>query len=205
MSNLPNFLSCTRLALVPILLSLAWTGHGKGFLFCFIASLLTDIADGLLARRLHLTTELGAKLDSWGDFLTYLSLPISGWWLRPEVVREEQFWLAVGIACYIAAIIVGFLKFSRLTNYHTWGAKTAAVLVGAAVLLFFADGPGWVFRIVMPIVVLTNLEEIAITLTLPQPAANVPSLWHAVKIRQQQHLSPRSGGSEPINSINQIN
>jgi len=186
-------LSCTRLALVPILLSLAWTGHGKGFLFCFIASLLTDIADGLLARRLHLTTELGAKLDSWGDFLTYLSLPISGWWLRPEVVREEQCWLAAGIACYIAAIIVGFLKFSRLTNYHTWGAKTAAVLVGAAVLLFFAEGPGWVFRIVMPIVVLTNLEEITITLTLPQPAANVPSLWHAWKIRRSGFRSNSRG------------
>jgi len=46
---------------------------------------------------------------------------------------------------------VGFLKFSRLTNYHTGEQKTAAVLVGAAVLLFFADGPGWVFRMSCPL------------------------------------------------------
>jgi hypothetical protein len=36
---------------------------------------------------------------------------------------------------------------------------------------------------VMPFVALTNLEEIAITITLPQAVANVPSLWHALKIR----------------------
>src|SRR6266478_4433410 len=185
MSNLPNLLSCTRLALVPVLLTLAWTGHAKAFLYCFIVSLLTDLADGLLARRLNLATELGAKLDSWADFMTYLALPFCGWWLRPGVVSEERVWLAAGIGCYLVATIVGFLRFRRLTSYHTWGAKTAAVLVGAAVFVFFADGPGWVFRMVMPIVVLTNLEEIAITFALPQPAANVPSLWHALKIRQR--------------------
>jgi hypothetical protein len=51
------------------------------------------------------------------------------------------------------------------------------------VLVFFANGPGWVFRLVMPIVVLANLEEIAITLTLPKLRENVPSIWHAVQTR----------------------
>src|SRR5258708_30522741 len=103
MSNLPNFLSCTRLALIPILLSLAWTGHGKAFLYCFIISLLTDLTDGLLARRLHLTTELGAKLDSWADFMTYLALPFCGWWLRPEVIKDERVWLTFGVVCSVVA------------------------------------------------------------------------------------------------------
>ena len=180
MANLPNLLSGVRFLLVPILLALAWSGRGNGVLLCFVLSLLTDLADGLLARRLNLATELGAKLDSWADFLTYLSLPICGWWLRPEVVREEAIWLSTGIFSYLAAIAAGFLKFKRLTSYHTWGAKISAVLVGAAVLVFFANGPGWVFRVVMPFVGLANLEEIAITLTLRQLRANVPSLWHAL-------------------------
>src|SRR5437667_12543669 len=149
MANLPNLLSCVRFVLVPILLMLAWGGRGKAVLLCFVISLLTDLADGLLARRLNLATEVGAKLDSWADFLTYLSLPICGWWLRPEVVREEQLWLTGGIGCYFAATIAGFLKFRRLTSYHTWAAKVSAVLVGAAVLVFFAHGPGWLFRVVM--------------------------------------------------------
>src|SRR5438270_1124349 len=108
MANLPNLLSGVRFLLVPILLTLAWSGRGKGVLLCFVLSLLTDLADGLLARRLNLASELGAKLDSWADFLTYLSLPICGWWLRPEVVREEAIWLSTGIFSYLAAIAAGF-------------------------------------------------------------------------------------------------
>ena len=123
MSNLPNVLSCTRFLLIPVLLGLAWAGRAGPFLACLVISLLTDLADGLLARRLNMATEVGAKLDSWADFLTYLSLPICGWWLRPEVVREEQLWLTVGIGCYFAATIAGLLKFRRLTSYHTWAAK----------------------------------------------------------------------------------
>lgn len=202
MANLPNLLSSLRFLLVPVLLTLAWHGQNQIFLTCFVMSLLTDLADGLLARRLGLATELGAKLDSWADFLTYLALPLCGWWLRSEIVRQERLWLAAGIGCYLAATIIGFLKFRRLTSYHTWGAKGAAVLVGAAVLIFFAEGPGWVFRVVMPFVVLTNLEEIAITMTLRRPAANVPSLWHAKKLREAAAATsspPRNTSPLPTN------
>src|SRR5437667_12886732 len=123
MANLPNLLSCVRFVLVPILLMLAWGGRGKAVLLCFVLSLLTDLPDGLLARRLNLATELGAKLDSWADFFTYLALPFCGWWLRANVVREEIWWLGAGIVCYLAATFIGFWKFRRLTSYHTWGAK----------------------------------------------------------------------------------
>jgi len=186
MASLPNLLSCLRIVLVPVLLMLAWTGRSETLLACIILSLLTDAIDGLLARRLNQTTELGARLDSWGDLLTCLALPLCGWWLRPEVVRQEALWLALGIGSYLAAVLAGILKYRRLTSYHTWAAKISAVLLGAAVLVFFAYGPGWLFRVVMPFVALANLEEIAITLTLSQITANVPSLWHALKLRGEQ-------------------
>src|SRR5438552_2086535 len=181
MATLPNLLSIFRLLLVPVLLGLAWHGQSQFFLMAFLASLMSDAADGFLARRLNQASALGAKLDSWADFATYLALPFCGWWLRPEVVRQERWWLAAGIGCYLAATAAGFLKFQRLTSYHTWGAKISAVVVGAAVVVFFAQGPGWVFRLVMPIVVLANLEEIAITLALPRLRENVPSFWHALE------------------------
>src|SRR5437762_12356554 len=98
----------------------------------FTICLLTDMADGLLARRLKLTTQMGARLDSWADLIIYLSLPACGWWLRPAVIREEAYWLSAGIFFYLAATVVGFVKFKRLTSYHTWGSKISAVLVGIA-------------------------------------------------------------------------
>jgi cardiolipin synthase len=179
MANLPNLLSCARLLLVPVLLTLAWSGNSKVFFCCLIVSILTDSADGFLARHLNQTTDLGAKLDSWADFVMSLSLPFSGWWLRPDVVRQEATFLAAGVFFYLAAIAFGFLKFGRLTSYHTWGGKVSSVAVSASVIVFFVNGPGWPFRVAIPIVIVACLEEMAITALLPEWRANVPSFWHA--------------------------
>jgi CDP-diacylglycerol--glycerol-3-phosphate 3-phosphatidyltransferase len=182
--NVPNALSLVRLLLVPVLLTLAWNGCSGTFFPLLLISMLTDAVDGFVARRFNQTTSLGAKLDSWADLSTQLALPFCGWWLRPEVVRQEAPFLATGIFVYLAAIAIGFLKFRRLTSYHTWGGKLSAIAVAAAVVVFFANGPGWPFRIAMPIVILACLEEIAITAVLPARRADVPSLWHALQIRR---------------------
>ena len=187
MFTLPNLLSVLRIFLVPFMLLLAWTNSSKIFLACLILALFTDMADGFLARKLNQSSNFGAKLDSWADFATYPSLPFCVWWLRPDVIREEKYFLAVGIFFYLATIVFGFLKFRRLNAYHTWGGKVAVILLGAAALVIFAGGPGWPLRIVMPVVVLSGLEEAAITATLSAPRADVPSLWHAIQIRRQPH------------------
>ncbi len=194
MLGLPNLLSLVRLALVPVLLLLAWNGQSKLFLLCLVLVLATDVSDGLLARSLHQTTELGAKLDSWADLFSYLSIPLCAWWLRPDVIRQESVLIGSAIFLYLAAVVVGFLKFRHLTSYHTWGAKVSAVLLGVAVLWLFAGGPGWVLRWVMPVIILAELEEIAITAILPKPTTNVPSLWHAVKLQRSEQI--RGAGAE---------
>ena len=126
---MPNLLSGARLLLMPVLLLLAWAGERHLFLPCLVVSLLTDAADGFLARKLNQATELGAKLDSWADFLTYLSLPVCAWWLWPGVVREQAAFLTAVIFCYVLPVVFGFLKFRRLTSYHTVAGKVVTVPV----------------------------------------------------------------------------
>lgn len=184
MAALPNLISGFRLLLVPGLLLLAWGQWSRVFLVALTVSLVSDLLDGYLARRLNARSELGAKLDSWGDLATWLALPFCAWWLRPEVLRAEAVWLAGGIGVYLASILFGYVKYRRLVSYHTWGAKALSWIVGAAVLVFFANGPGWIFRIVMPVVALAAFEEIAMTAVLPTWRANVPTIWHALKLRK---------------------
>src|SRR5690242_16863834 len=133
MAVIPNFLSVLRLGLVPVLLLLAWNGVSQVFLFTLILSLITDAADGYLARRLNATSELGAKLDSRADFATTLVLPFCAWWLRPDAIRAEAVAIATAIFFYIAPIAIGFLKYRRLTSYHTWLAKICAVVAAVVV------------------------------------------------------------------------
>ncbi|MDD2321013.1 MAG: CDP-alcohol phosphatidyltransferase family protein [Geobacteraceae bacterium] len=180
--TIPNLLSGLRLASVPFLLALAWGGHDKAFLLLLVCALLTDLADGYLARRLHQESELGAKLDSWGDFALYISTPFSAWMLWPELILREAPYVAAVLASFVVPILIGFVKYHRLTSYHTWGAKLSAVLMGCGTLLLFAGGPAVLFHLATAVLVLTQIEEISITMVLPEWRSNVPSLVHALRL-----------------------
>ena len=72
---LPNAVSISRLALAPVIGYLIWIGLAKGVanqelewaFGLFVFSALTDWLDGFLARKLDAKSELGGKLDLWGD------------------------------------------------------------------------------------------------------------------------------------------
>lgn len=181
MWTLPNLLSLFRMGATPVLLALAWMGAGQPFFWLLLASLATDALDGVLARAMNQPSDLGARLDSWADLITWLCLPLCGWWLRPQALASELPWLGAGLAGYLLSVAVGWIKFRRLIAYHTWLAKALSLLASVAVLVFFAGGPGWVLRALMPLVILSALEEILITWLLSEPLSNVPTAWHAWK------------------------
>jgi len=181
--NPPNALSCARILLSPVLLFLAWYGWNKIFIACLLFTFMTDALDGWLARKLNCQTESGAKLDSWADIVTWLALPVCGWWLHQEILERELPFLAISIFFYLAAIGIGFLKFRRLTSYHTYGAKFMTIFASICVAVFFITNSPWTIRAFTPVVVLTQLEEILITFTLSKWRANVPSLWHARRLK----------------------
>jgi CDP-diacylglycerol--glycerol-3-phosphate 3-phosphatidyltransferase len=184
--RLPNAISALRLAAAPLLLCLAWEGARRGFLIGYVVALASDALDGFLARRLGSTSELGARLDSWGDLATYFTLPCAAWWLWPDVVRREIGFIAVALLAYIAPVALGWLRFGRLTSYHTVGAKVSGMLMGLAVPLLFAWEVTWPFRLATGVFALAEAEEMVITLILPRWHSNVPSVVHALRLRRNR-------------------
>ncbi len=76
--NLPNWLTLSRIAAVPLLVILIEFGRGGPVTsilaaLLFLAASLTDLLDGYLARRYHLVTNLGRFLDPLADKLLNLA------------------------------------------------------------------------------------------------------------------------------------
>jgi len=178
--QLPNLISGLRLGTAPALLWLAWYGYSRTVLAALVVSFASDVLDGYLARRLGQTSTLGARLDSVGDFAIYVTIPLVGWWLWPSIMRREAPYFIAVIASTTLPPALGYGKFRTITSYHTWAVKLAALLVGGSVILLFAGGSPWLFRLATPVSVYAALEEIAITFVLPTSRSNVRSFWHLV-------------------------
>ena len=181
--RLPNGLSLLRLGLAPILLALAWLGQADAFLVLLITAFATDAADGFLARRLGVTSERGARLDSHADLATWCVLVPSFWLLRPDFVEAELGWITLAAAGLLAAGVVAFIRFGRLPSYHTWGAKLAAISLAFALVAVLAGAPAWPLQVATLVAFVSQVEEIAITIVLERPQADVPSLWHAARLQ----------------------
>ena len=182
--NLPNGLSALRIALVPVLLVLAWQGAVAPFVIAFALGLATDVLDGMLARRLGQVTEFGARLDQWGDFALWLSLPLAAWWLWPDIIVREAPYAAIALVCMIAPTAIAYVKYRAVPGYHTWSVKLGSVAMGIAVpLLLLFDFPG-PFRLAALWQVVCAIDELAITALLPECHNDVPSLFHARRMKK---------------------
>lgn len=183
--NIPNQLSLFRIIAAPFLLLTGWFENELLFFVLFALMLISDALDGIIARMLNQTSELGARLDSYGDILTYLTTPIAAWWLWPELIRSELNYIIAGIIIYVLPAFFSLLKFGSLASYHTWITKASAVLMSAGVVVLLGFKHNFLFHIAIYFLVIEMLENIVITFILPEQKTDIHSIWHALKERNK--------------------
>ncbi|MBU1642435.1 CDP-alcohol phosphatidyltransferase family protein, partial [bacterium] len=111
--TIPNVLSLARIAAAPFLLLAGYYGSEDLFFILFSLMLISDMLDGYLARKLHQCSKIGSRLDSIGDYLTYLSVPFATWWLWPEIIKAEAFYITAVITLFLLPGIIGLIKFHQ--------------------------------------------------------------------------------------------
>jgi CDP-diacylglycerol--glycerol-3-phosphate 3-phosphatidyltransferase len=181
--NIPNILSLFRIIAAPFLLLSGWFGLANLFYILFGLMLLSDALDGIIARVLDQTSELGARLDSYGDILTYLSTPLAVWWLWPDLVKKEIYYIIAAVIIYILPAVFALIKFGKLASYHTWITKISAVLMSTGVVILLGFDNNLLFHAAIYFLVIEMVENILITMILPKQHTDVHSLWHAWKKR----------------------
>jgi cardiolipin synthase len=148
--NWPNRISIIRLLLVaPFVILLedqdTWPQARYVAMGIFVLMALSDFADGILARRLHARTRLGAILDPLADKVliicsaVLLSLPQSS----PPGVRLSN-WIVVFIVGKDLWLILGFLVIYLVTDkflVHPAKAGKACTVGQLVMVMFFLAGP----------------------------------------------------------------
>ena len=92
--TIPNFMSLFRLALVPFILWIYLTGEYSIAAALVLLSALTDIFDGVIARKFNMVSDLGKVLDPLSDKVTHIALLIC------LVSRYRFVWVVLGPVSY---------------------------------------------------------------------------------------------------------
>ena len=191
--NLPNVISAIRVALAPVLILLIVQKQANAFLCVLAFSLFTDVIDGYLARRLNQVTELGIRLDSWADLITYAVMLLGLLQLWPELFERESNYLVVAFSSWIVPLLVCQARFGCFPSYHTLAAKITAVSVAPAYFVATLWGESLILRGVLLFYLWVALEQVIITSILPRWQGNIAGFWAAAALARSDNSEESTG------------
>jgi phosphatidylglycerophosphate synthase len=180
-----NAITLYRLIAAPILLTLLFTNELVIFKWFLAISFLTDAVDGYLARKYKVTSIFGSILDSVSDDLTIAVAIIGITLVNPEFLKEEIVLILIQVALFITQIGFALFRYRKISSFHTYLAKCAAVLQGIFLVLFYwLPQPLYpLFYLVSVVTILDLLEEIILVLIIPQWQTDVEGIYWVMKKR----------------------
>lgn len=185
LESIPGILVGFRFAIAPLLL-LDALDHTTGweFILGYVLAVLSDIFDGIIARRLKVSTAQLRQADSWADIGLYLCIAISTWLVYPQVVLDFQIPLLIAIAAQLTLFATSLIKFRKFPSFHTYTAKVWGITLLIATMALFGFGYAPTLWLVIALCLINSLEEIVMTLLLPEWQCDILSVFHALALRQ---------------------
>ena len=181
-----NGITLYRTIAAPFLLVLLFTKQYDIFKWLLAVSFFTDLVDGYLARKFKVTSILGTKLDSIGDDLTVLVGLVALFVLKFTFIKQHIIIFIILLVLFLLQTTYAFIRYKKMTNFHTYLAKIAAILQGIfLILVFFTEEPILILFYAATIITMLELaEEIILVNLLPQWQANVKGVYWVLKNKE---------------------
>lgn len=179
---LPNLLSIYRIIIFPVIIYFIIGGKESLYALFIVINLFTDILDGMLARMLNMKTEIGARLDSMGDNLTY-ALAFAGILVfKTEEIRPHLFSFITFLNLAIILNIISLIKFKRFSSFHLYSFKIGGYIQGLFfITLFYYQFITPFYYLMITWAIMASLEHITVQLVIPEMKSNIKGLYWVLK------------------------
>jgi phosphatidylglycerophosphate synthase len=188
MNNIPKALIYSRIVLGVIILLLAIFPviHFRAIIIALVAiGLLTDIFDGIIARRLNISTVKLRRMDSNVDMFFWVSIIIACYIISPNFFQDN--WLKLSIL--ISLEVVSYIKFKKEVATHAIVSKFWALVLFATLIQLIAVGNSVIlFNVCFYLGVLTRIEIILMLIVIKKWTNDIPTLYHAFRIRKEKPI-----------------
>ncbi|MCL2513465.1 MAG: CDP-alcohol phosphatidyltransferase family protein [Oscillospiraceae bacterium] len=189
--QIPNIISASR---IPLAISLVFVTNRFVFFFPIYAYCgIMDLVDGFIARRYHLESKLGEKLDNAGDTCLVLAI-VAAIFVVPRIRPDINPWIKedmsenfrrVIILVIIAAgikvinLTIMKIKFNQINGVHTLMNKSIGIplVLAVPICLYLQRIPKGLLEIVCSIIIIAIFEETLILIRQKEFSANTKSVF----------------------------
>lgn len=192
MKSIPAFLIFSRLlfGLTIIILSIFKIDRYKTLVVTFLTiGLITDIFDGIIARQLKVSTEKLRRWDSSVDQIFWSCALIGSFLISKDFFISNLYKIAIILIFEGSTYIISFIKFRKEVATHAILSKiwTITILITLVEIIAFSKAD-LLFNICFYLGIISRIEIIGILLLLKKWTNDVPSLYHAILLRNGKSI-----------------
>ena len=182
--NIPNILSLYRLLSFPFVLFVALKGYENIFTLLLCINLVTDILDGLIARKFNMMTNIGARLDSIADLGTYILAFTGIYCFKATEFQPHILSFSIFIGLFVFCNLLSLVKFKKFPSLHLYSWKIGGYIQGIFFFYLFVFGFNTIFYYVMLVWgIAAFLEHICVQLLLKEMRSNAKGLYWVIRDR----------------------
>ena len=177
---LPAALIGLRFILGPFLFICTVRELGPGaILATLLLAMLSDIFDGVIARRLGIATAGLRVMDSRADAWFFVWVGASCWSADRSIVLSCWLPISLEIAQQVFSYAYDLIRYRRITSLHTYATKLWAFALYLAVAGILAFHTGVLVWVTWVIGLISFIDAFAIKLILPGWQHDILSNFHA--------------------------
>ena len=188
MKRIPFLLIYSRIviAILIVIITLLNIENQKNIVvILMITGVLTDIFDGIIARKLRVATKKLRIWDSNVDQFFWVLCIGSICYSNFQFLKENYTGIGIVILLEIVAYLSSYFRFKKTIATHSLLAKFwVLILLVFLIDLMLNDSSDTAFLICLIIGILSRLEIIAIIFTIKQWTTDIPSIFKVSAINK---------------------
>ena len=188
--RIPWLLIWLRIALTPVAV-LFGVYHFVGYPYILLLAVaaLSDVYDGVLARKFRVETASLRQWDSIADTIFFLGVCAGMWVAFPGVVKTYAWGIAAVLGIECVRYAYDYAKFRRGASYHALSAKVFGVSLLVATIAIMGFGRAEPFLpIALVVGIVSELEGLAMSFILKEWTYNVKHVGKALQLRNGSQL-----------------
>lgn len=154
-------------------------------LILLLLGLFSDVFDGIIARKMGVSTEKLRRMDSQTDLVFWICVGYCSWILNPEILLHNKYSITLILVMELMTYIFSIAKFRKETCTHALLSKLWGItLLGAFVGIIGFGYSGITFAMAIIFGIIGHLDVFLIIYFLPKWTHDVPSCYHAYLIKK---------------------